>query len=618
MFPRWQFHGPARQQGAIGLMAALTLALALGFTVLVVDSGRLYLEQRKLQRVADTAALEAVTRNGNCLSGLSAANFATQSATRNGFTVNATGTLTVNCGTLQTGADNLRAFTVDATKSTAVRVIATHTVPTSVAAGIGALLSGGPASLTTRLSATAVAASPLPPVAQLGIRSTVADVNLLSPLFSSLLGGPVNVSVASWNALLGANINLLNYMDQLAIDLHVTAGDYDRLLQTDATVGQLIKAAATVARANGATAQAVAGLDALITAAVSPVKLHLGDLLKLQTGGPASGLDADLNALQLIQAFVQLGNSKNALAATLPLNLLGLGLGATASIKVIEPPQFSVVGNPALAKLAPLGANQIYVRTAQVRVLVTLDLSLATNIIGLTTSILSVVTGLLGLDLQVLPSPNLDVSLEAGGGNSYVTDYTCVSDTNKSLVVNATTAVATLRVGKVNSNWASSAAPLTVTPITLLDIGHKPCGSCARIPYAGGGADLMINSPALQTSASHTFINPSNVGVPPVSPYTLTATNAIAGLSQAVNGVQLTVHAPTFNPGALLQLVFNTLVSLVNGVLSTLVTTLSGILSPLLDDLLNNILQTLGIEVGKIQVDANLTCGQKGKAYLVI
>ena len=59
MSPCLQFRGPARQRGAIGLMAAGTLALALGFMLLVIDSGRLYLEQRKLQRVADTAALEA-------------------------------------------------------------------------------------------------------------------------------------------------------------------------------------------------------------------------------------------------------------------------------------------------------------------------------------------------------------------------------------------------------------------------------------------------------------------------------------------------------------------------------------------------------------------------------
>ena len=59
--------GSARQRGAIGLMGAMTLGVALLFLLLVVDSGRLYLEKRKLQRVADTAALEVVTRGGACV-----------------------------------------------------------------------------------------------------------------------------------------------------------------------------------------------------------------------------------------------------------------------------------------------------------------------------------------------------------------------------------------------------------------------------------------------------------------------------------------------------------------------------------------------------------------------
>ena len=58
------FTGPQQQRGAIGLMAAVTLGMVLLFMLLVVDSGRLYLEQRKLQRVADMAVLEAVSRGG--------------------------------------------------------------------------------------------------------------------------------------------------------------------------------------------------------------------------------------------------------------------------------------------------------------------------------------------------------------------------------------------------------------------------------------------------------------------------------------------------------------------------------------------------------------------------
>ena len=44
-----------RQRGAIGLVAAITLGLAALMMLVVVDSGRLYLEQRKLQRVACSA-----------------------------------------------------------------------------------------------------------------------------------------------------------------------------------------------------------------------------------------------------------------------------------------------------------------------------------------------------------------------------------------------------------------------------------------------------------------------------------------------------------------------------------------------------------------------------------
>lgn len=613
MFPRLQFCGPSRQRGAIGLMAALTFALALVFLLVVIDSGRLYLEKRNLQRVADMAALEAATRGGDCGVGTTALIYATASAQRNNFTVpGADRTLAVACGALTVGANNLRVFGVDPSKSEAVRVIVSHGVPQSLVGGIGAMFGGAPANSTITLSATAVAGLPGPPVAQLTIRSTLVDVNLLNGFLSALAGASINLPVASWNGLLGADINLLKYMDQLAIDLQVTAGDYTGLLGADATVGQLLQAAATVARLNGATADVQAGFDSLAIAVVSPLKVHLGDLLKMQTGTTSAGLNANVNALQLVQAFIELGNSKSAVAGTIPVNLLGLGVGASAKIKVIEPPQWSAVGNPALAKMAPLGANRIYVRTAQVRVLVTLDLSLVTGLLGAVTGTLSVVTGLLGLDLYVLPSPNLDVSLQAGGGNSYVTDYTCPSEINKSLTVNTTTTVAELRVGRVNSDWDSSSVPLTVTPVTLLDIRK------AGVPFSGGGAELQIYSPVLPANATSTFINPPKVGLAPSDPpYTLTATNAVSGLSQTVNDVNLIVHAPSFTPNFLLAATFELLKTLLNGVILLLKTTLESILGPLLDNLLDTLVKTLGIEVGKIQVGANLSC-YSGRPALVI
>ena len=47
------------QRGAIGLFGIMTLLLAVLFVSLVVDSGRLWMQKRQLQSIADIAAIEA-------------------------------------------------------------------------------------------------------------------------------------------------------------------------------------------------------------------------------------------------------------------------------------------------------------------------------------------------------------------------------------------------------------------------------------------------------------------------------------------------------------------------------------------------------------------------------
>lgn len=624
--PSRQPNLPSRQRGAIGLIAAVTLGFSLLFLLLVVDSGRLYMEKRKLQRIADTAALEAVSRKGTCVApALTATAYATQSATRNGFTVTSNSPLTVACGSLVTGSDNLRTLAVDPSKSSAVRVIVSRPVVTSVAAGVAALFAGGTPSLNTRLTATAVAAAPAPLLAQLSIRSTVANIDLLNPLFKALLGGSVTLDVASWQNLLTANISLLKFLDLLATELNVSAGNYDQLLTTNATIAQLFKVAAIAAQAGGVqstgtTANIATSLGVLRDAALNVTTVTLGDILKLQTGSQSAGLDTQFGLFQLIQGFAQLSNYKNSVAAEIPVNLLGLGVGATAQLKVTQPPQFSAIGNPAVAKSNPTGAStRIFVRTAQVRAFVTLDLSLVTTLTTLVSGLLSVPTALLGFDLRIIPDPILNVSIEAGGGNAYVTDYSCISDTNKSLTISATSEAARLRIGKVNSDWTSSLTPMTVTPMTLVDIGlPKTCPSCSRTPYAGGGTDLQIDMPILTNTLPYTFINPPLVTQPPQQYFSISATNAVSSLSNSVSGIALISHTPTFTPNVLQVVLFNTLIGVVNTVVNLLSSTLSGLLGPLLDSLINNLLLTLGINLNKVDVGGNLSCGQPGLAYLVI
>ncbi|MFK3793840.1 pilus assembly protein TadG-related protein [Pseudomonas piscis] len=666
MSPLKRFSGPARQRGAIGLMAAVTFGLALVFMLLVVDSGRLYLEQRKLQRVADNAALEAVSRGGTCQAGLTAAAYANQNATRNGFTPTAgSSTLAASCGTLVTGANGLRSFTVNPTQAVAVRVIVSNTVPISVAAGVVALFSPGPINLTTQLSATAVAAAPTPPVAQLSIRSTLGTVStaqssILNPLVGGLLGGSLNLTAVGWNGLLNTNINLLSFLDQLAINLDVAAGNYTQLLNTTTTLTKLIQAAITVVQANGATADILTALGNLQIAALNAAPLKLGDILKLQTGLPSTALNASVQLFQLLQAFIQLSNSNSAVAATVPINVLGLA-NISVQTKVIEPPQLSAVGNPALAKVDPTGPNRIYVRTAQIRTLVRVNLSLPLvsglnaavgNLVAPLTPVLNSLLSLnlvqtlgsalclLGAGCQQLypdlaPSSEIDLSLDAGGAVAYVTDYSCPVNGNsgtKSLSVHTTSSLADLKVGLIDpTNAFSSSAEPTVTPLPLVDLGIRTCyqflvlpGHCDPVVhYAGGGIAIMVDSKVGQSSQDLVYSSstspypvPPNVNQTPSYQTAAPTSNVIGSLAGTLAGINLVVYKPV--NGTPLGSIVTGLASAINGVTNLLTPVITGLLSPLLDPLLNNLLSGLGVNLMDVEVGANLTCGQTGKAYLVI
>ncbi|WP_131671016.1 pilus assembly protein TadG-related protein [Pseudomonas parakoreensis] len=666
MSPRTQFNGPARQRGAIGLMAAATLSLALVLMLLVVDTGRLYMEQRKLQRVVDSAALEAVSRGGNCQSGLSAATYAGQSAVRNGYTVDGNNTLVTTCGSVQTAATGLRAFTADATQSTAVKVAASRTVTTSFAGGVQALFTGSAVSLNTTLNASAVAAQPTPTVAQLNIRSNLASINtaqsnILNPLFSGLLGGNVNLTALGWDGLLNTDINLLSYLNQLAINLNVAAGNYTQLLNTQATVTQLIQAAATVVQLNGATATVITALGQLQVAAINAAPVKLGDILQLQTGTTAAGLDANLQLLQLIQGVVQLANSKSAVAATLPISVLGLA-NVTVRVKVIEPPQFSAIGDPARAKANPLGPDRIYVRTAQIRTFISVNLPVLSGVAGLTNAVLGLVgaltptlNALLHLDLaatlnsvlcllgtgceqlapRLLPSPEIDISLDAGGAQSYVTDYSCPTGTTgvKSLTAHTVTSIADLKLGKIDpTNAFSSSAEPTVTPLPLIDLGIETCyglfgcDASSHIQFGAGGIGIMLDTSVAKNTQDLLFSSvnasvppfntPANLKLPPSVQSAAPTTDIVGSLAGTLAGINLTVYKPQgSNP---LGSIVTGVASLISDVTNKLLPVVTNLLAPLLDPLLNNLLKSLGINLMDVDVGANMTCGQTGKAYLVI
>ncbi|MBA2932191.1 hypothetical protein G9Q86_26980 [Pseudomonas sp. CCUG 57209] len=662
-----------RQRGAIGLMAALTLGLALVFLLLVVDSGRLYLEKRKLQGIADMAALEAVQRNGDCLAANNntATTYAGASAVRNGYIIPPANALDVRCGSLTTAASNLRVFSADATKRDAIQVIASRPVLTSVAGGIWSMFNGGAYSLTTLLTAKAVAAPKiLPPQAQLTIKSTLVTVNstdsaALNLLFGKLLGGNLSLDVAGWQGLVDTNLNLLSYLNQLALNVGVQAGNYDELLAKNLKLGQLIDAAVTVLQAGSGTATVAASGLTKINALVGNLDVTLGSLLQLQTGAVSAGLNTTLNAFQLAEAFVQLANKKNGVVAEVPVTIPGV-LNASVKLKVIEPPQLSAIGDPTYAKNKTDVSTRIYVRTAQIRLGLTLGVPLldtpAVNVAlsGLIGPLSDVLNKLLSLnlggtmssllcvlggycertDFKILsstsnpPAAQVDVILELGTAESYVTGFTCVSDATKTLTTQTNASVVTVKIGQSPTliNSLTSSPPLDpVPPLPVIDIGaitcFKPllglgpttCDANTRKPFYGGGIGLSIKSDVGETETSlgsYTYQQPPEIKQLPSLNHAFLTNNLVSSLKSTLLGVQFQVYKPTgFN---LLGGLLATSATLLNDLNSTLGNVIGTVLSPIVDPLVNGLLSTLGINLNKVEVGANLSCRPHGQAALVL
>ncbi|WP_025995935.1 pilus assembly protein TadG-related protein [Pseudomonas viridiflava] len=662
-----------RQRGAIGLMAALTLVLALLCTLMVIDSGRLYMEKRSLQRIADVAALEAAGRKGTCMTGASAASYATQSAIRNGFTPGSDGrTLVATCGTLSVNTESRRVFTADATQSQAIQVVVSHPVPRSIAAGIAALVDSTPDSPDIQLSATAVAAS-ASPLASLTIRSAAMTIDsakaaVLNPIVGGLLGGTLNLGVANWQGLVNTDLNMLNYLNRLKLDLNITAVGYTQVLNTTVSVSQLMQSAINVLDPSGtlnATAT-IAGLQA-IKAAAGATTVLLGDLLAVQGSADIAALNTSLRLLDLVQGLAQLANDKNGISAPVQINIPGLAQ-VTTRIQVIEPPQLSAIGDP--GKIDPLnpktGANRIYVRTAQMRALVSINLPVLGTITSLANTAGSVVGSLtpllnsalslnlagvvtsatcaLGLNscmvsnIKFLDSgtpatgPKIDLSLSLASADSYITGYTCTSNTVKTLNVHTDATLVTAKLGQITDAFPTATDPSAVTaiPLPVIDIGTQTCqkilgllGNCTtRTPFGAGGIglsfDTVSQSPLGTAAATNTTFSSPNLPEINSPPYFLTNTTSVKPstvLNGVVSGVKVDVYKPATS---------TTLGNLITGaatLLSSLTSALDVIventLKPLLTSVVDPLLASLGVTLAPADVGANLSCNF-GQAYLVI
>ncbi|GHD62073.1 pilus assembly protein TadG-related protein [Jeongeupia chitinilytica] len=395
-----------------GMIIAVVGLLMLAVAALgAIDIGRIYAERRELQKVADMAAMAAAQslfRNPQAA--------ALASANGNGFTPDATRTLSLTTGHWQPGQTGaLPASPVDA-----ARVVVSNTA---------FKLFFIPGTQLVNAEATAISSAS----AAFSVGSGLAKIDstkrsALNTLFTTLLGKPISLSVASYQTLADASLSV----GQLATALAV--GSYDQLVGTQVSYEQLRLAAIS---ALNTQSPATASLLQTLNLSGSGGNFKLIDtpsqpgLLSLGLADKTTAMNAQINVLNLLNTALQQSSQSHFLDLGQQINLpLGVvTVTADLGLTLIEPPVLAV-GQPGKDSQ---GNWRTQAQTAQTR-------------IGL----------VLGIKPALLPQIDVPLTLTVASATAWLESVQCTSGGAADVVIGVKPSVACQGAGNCLGGPAGS------------------------------------------------------------------------------------------------------------------------------------------------------------------
>lgn len=441
------------QRGATAVMAALVTSTVALTALVSVDVGYLFFQQRKLQNIADMAAMAAVQSIPGRVS------VAAASAAANGFVAaGAADRVTPTAGywdpALTPTAPHFSSIVPATAVANAVQVEARKENGTFFA-GVIAALSGNSRPL---LHATAIARVDTTLGFSLGTGvARLSDAGPLNRTLSALLGTTVNLDLASYQGLADSAIRLGDLMTELGV------GTVDDLINLDARLPRLLDAALTVAarenllRGSLATAGAASALAGGVRDLAVRVATNAGDsaasVLSIAAllGNKESAADAAINLLDLLTTAAQVANAR----AGIQIDNLGIDLGPLASVMVST----RIVTPPVMA-IGPAGKVQIGPRAGQWYAVA----HSAAARVRLVIKVLNV--GVAGVTLPV--------EIEVAPGTAWAADAQCaVPRTNSSVSIGVDTGIATACIAQlpaIGTTYTCSALP-KARILTLLIAG---------------------------------------------------------------------------------------------------------------------------------------------------
>lgn len=279
------------RRGAVGVLAAVAFPVLIGAGALAVDLGSAALDARRLQGMADAAALAAAVDPAQAQARAEA------SVAKAGWGRPLTVTAVAGAYSTDLGLKPAARFTAGAAAANAVRVTLSGDTPTFLARvfGRGSVpVSRGATAARERLAAFAV-----------GGRLAGVGEGALNQLLSGLTGSRVSLGLVDYQALAGADVDAAGLTRLLGARIGADGASYAGIANTRVPVGEVVGA---MADATDGTARDALNRLASQLAGQAGGTVALADLIDLgpyreQSSG-AEGL-VRLNALSAVSALLR-------------------------------------------------------------------------------------------------------------------------------------------------------------------------------------------------------------------------------------------------------------------------------------------------------------------------
>ncbi len=450
------------RRGNIAMIFAGGFVMLAGSAAFAVDTGSLYLEKRRLQGVADAAALSAANSQG------------ADAAARSAMAANQAGDASIE--KLEQGAyspDSSIApaarFVASGSGGNAVRLIVGRDVPLF----FGKFLTGRP---TARVSVTAMAARV--DLASFSIGSRLASVGggLPGQLLSGLAGTELNLTAMDSQGLVNADIDILAYVDALRTQANLQGLTFGETLATQVPLPKAL-AAMAAATSNSAAQTALRALSAR----VPPVTVQLSKIIDL---GPLSGetqsdpvrpIKADSYAL--VREMLEIATGKRQVDLDLGANIPGV-----ASTRVT----LAIGERAAQSPWLTVAKDQsVKLHTAQSRLYVDAKVG--------------------GSGLLSAAQVRLPLFVELATAEASLRSVSCPTPSTATVSLNVTTAVGQVAIGDVDTaalgNFSTPVAPRRASLVKLLGLAEVTGESNIKL---GGATPQQVSFTASEIAAGKT------------------------------------------------------------------------------------------------------------------